>query len=115
MKDVKAPVFAWVGYLVVLAASVAVAKLAPGTLGHAFSLLCAFVMAGFIVTFFMGLRSADNLLRVFALAGMMWLAFMITLTLADYFYRDIEQQDLLRQESPGVMSLEPDTMRDSEQ
>lgn len=89
MKDIKAPVIAWAVYLLVLGASVAATQLVSGTLGHVFSLLCALVLAALIMTYFMGLRAADNLLRVFALATIMWLAFMLTLTMADYFYRDI--------------------------
>lgn len=89
MKDVRAPILAWAGYLLALAASVAATLLVSGTLGHVFSLLCALVMAALIMTFFMGLRAADNLLRVFALATIMWLAFMLALTMADYLHRDI--------------------------
>ncbi|MEC9483435.1 MAG: hypothetical protein UMU75_08980 [Halomonas sp.] len=89
MKDVKAPVLAWGSYLVILGGSVAATKWVPGTLGNVFSLICAFVLASLILTFFMGLRAADNLLRVFALAGIMWLTFMVSLTMADYFSRDI--------------------------
>ena len=89
MKDVRAPILAWGGYLIVLGGSVATTKLTSGVMGHVFNLICAAVMASLIVTFFMGLRSADNLLRVFALAGIMWLVFMVSLTMADYFSRDI--------------------------
>lgn len=89
MKDVKALVFAWVSYLGILGASVAATQWASGALGHVFSLLCALLMASLIMVFFMGLRSADNLLRVFALSTIMWLAFILVLTMADYFNRDI--------------------------
>jgi caa(3)-type oxidase subunit IV len=89
MKDVRAPILAWGAYLVVLGASVAATLLAPGLMGHIFSLLCAAILASLILVFFMGLRAADNLLRVFALAGLMWLTIMVSLTMMDYVSRDI--------------------------
>lgn len=89
MRDVKAPVLAWGAYLIVLGGSVAATKLVSGLMGHLYSLLCAAIMASLILTFFMGLRVANNLLRVFALAGVMWLAIMLTLTMVDYVMRDI--------------------------
>ena len=91
MKDVRAPLLAWGAYLVVLGTSVAAIKLTTGIMGHVFSLLCAAVMASLILTFFMGLRVADNLLRVFALAGLMWLVIMLSLTMVDYVVRDISE------------------------
>ncbi|MCG7601944.1 hypothetical protein MHM84_19545 [Halomonas sp. McH1-25] len=89
MKDVRAPVLAWGAYLIVLGASVAATKLTSGLMGHVFSLICAAILASLILTFFMGLRAADNLLRVFALAGLMWLTIMVVLTMMDYVMRDI--------------------------
>lgn len=95
MKDVKAPILAWLAYLVVLGASITVTRWAPGALGQVFSLLCALVMASLIMVFFMGLRFADNLLRVFALATLMWLAIMLGLTMMDYVYREIGRSAML--------------------
>lgn len=105
MKDVKAPILAWGGYLLALAASVTATKMVPGLVGHVFSLICAFIMAALILSFFMGLRSADNLLRVFALAGAMWLTFMLTLTMADYSAREIGHVESQHRQQTSRVSL----------
>lgn len=78
----------WAALLVLLAASTLVAVVAPGPAAHAFSLACALAMAGLIFTWFMGLRTADGLMRVFALAAVFWVALLITLTLADFLTRN---------------------------
>ncbi|MEX1081337.1 MAG: hypothetical protein WEC99_04890 [Halofilum sp. (in: g-proteobacteria)] len=77
----------WGALLLLLAASTATAVLVAGPMAHAFSLASALAMAALIVTWFMGLRTADGLLRVFALAAVFWLALLIALTLADFLTR----------------------------
>lgn len=77
----------WGALLGLLAASTLAAMVAPGAAAHTFSLACALVMAALIVTWFMGLRTADGMLRVFALAAVFWLGLLLALTLADFLTR----------------------------
>lgn len=107
MKDIKAPVMAWLAYLVVLGGSVAASTLVSGMMGHIFSLICAFILASLILAYFMGLSVADNLLRVFALAGGMWLIIMLGLTLVDYNFRDIGYRSSA---SPPVLGSHLDSL-----
>ncbi len=87
MTNWSVAVTVWGALLALLAASTLAAVLVPGPAAHMFSLACALAMAGLIFTWFMGLRSADGLLRVFALAAVFWLALLLALTLSDYLTR----------------------------
>lgn len=87
MNAVRTSIVIWVLLLMLMAASVTAVALAPGPAAQVFSLACAVAMAGLIFIWFMGLYSADGLLRVFALAAVFWLALMVGLTLSDYVTR----------------------------
>lgn len=89
MNAIQSSIAVWLGLLALLGASVAAATLVPGTPGTGLALACAFVMAGLIFIWFMGLRTADALLRVFALAAVLWLALLMGITLLDYVERGI--------------------------
>lgn len=87
MMTYHTPVLVWLLLLALLAASVTAVILAPGTMAHVISLGCAFGMAALILATFMGLQTADGMLRLFALGGLLWLAFLVSLTLADTLVR----------------------------
>lgn len=83
----KAPLLAWAGLLLLLTSSVLVTALVPGPALIAVNVGCAVLMAALIFTVFMKLRSADGLLRLFAVSGLMWLSFLLLLALADFLTR----------------------------
>lgn len=87
MNTWVAPFVIWGLLLALLAASATASALAPGALTYAFCLSCAVAVAGLIFGWFMGLRTADGLLRIFALAALLWLALMLSLTLLDFLSR----------------------------
>ena len=59
-----------------------------GPLNFPVSMAIAVAKAILIVLIFMHVRYNEPLVRVFAAAGFLWLAILITLLLADYFSRD---------------------------
>lgn len=73
--------------LVLLGAAVAAWKLDLGRAGLAVGLAIAAAKAVLIGAVFMELRTSRPLTTVFALAGLFWLAIMMTLTLADFLTR----------------------------
>ena len=77
----------WLLMLALLGASVGAILLVPGQPQRAFSLLCATAIAALIVGQFMGLRSASSVVRLFALGGLVWLAFLFILTILDVISR----------------------------
>lgn len=80
-------VLTWVGVLVLLGISLLGVGMSSGTVQYVISLSCAALMASLVMTFFMRLRSAEALIRLFALGGFLWLGFLILLFLADYLTR----------------------------
>lgn len=83
----KAPLFAWAGLLLLLTGSVLVTALVPGPAFIALNIGFAVLMAALIFIVFMKLRSADGLLRLFAMGGLMWLGFLLLLSLTDFLTR----------------------------
>lgn len=82
--------FAWIGLLALLSGSVAIATntaLAQGPVAISLNIGCAIVMAAIVFSVFMRLRYADGLLRVLAVGGVMWVAFLLVLALADVLTR----------------------------
>ena len=80
-------VLVWLALLLLLAGTVAATLLVPSPASYALNGVLAFAMAGLVFGGFMGLRAADGLTRVFALAGFGWLVFLLVLTLSDYLTR----------------------------
>ncbi|MDN5848587.1 MAG: hypothetical protein L0H63_02970 [Nitrococcus sp.] len=83
----KALLFAWVGLLLLLAGSVLITALVPGPAYIGLNIGFAVLMAALIFTVFMKLRSADGLLRLFAVGALMWLGFFLLFSLADFLTR----------------------------
>jgi caa(3)-type oxidase subunit IV len=80
--------------LVLLAvASLAVAYLPLGPLNAPVNLAIAATMVTLLWLFLMDLIGADALVRLIAVAGLLWLSFMFVLTLSDYLFRGCETPD----------------------
>ncbi len=90
MNTFRLSFIVWFGLLGLLALTVGITAVASGPVAYGLNLLCAFGMAALIFGWFMGLYRADGLLRVFALAAVLWLALLIGITLLDYLARGIE-------------------------
>ena len=70
-----------------LALTVGAAYLNLGALNTPIAMGIAALKAALILLYFMHLRRAEGLLRIFAAAGFFWLGIMLTLALSDYFTR----------------------------
>lgn len=80
-------VLTWVGVLILLGISLLGVGMTSGPVQYVISLSCAALMAALVMSFFMRLRSAEPLIRLFALGGCLWVSFLIILFLADYLTR----------------------------
>jgi cytochrome c oxidase subunit 4 len=77
--------------LVLLAlASLAAAYLPLGSLNTPVNLAIAATMVTLLWLFLMDLIGADTLVRLIAIAGLLWLSFMFALTFSDYLFRGCE-------------------------
>jgi cytochrome c oxidase subunit 4 len=80
-------VFSWLGLLALLALTVVLAYQPLGVLNTPAAMLIAWCKALLITAVFMELRGGTTLARVFACAGVLWLAVMFWLSFADYATR----------------------------
>ena len=77
----------WLGLMVLLGLTVLSAHAFGGTLGTSLGLLIAAAKAALVLWFFLHLRHHHGLTRVAAGFALLWLAILITFTLADYLTR----------------------------
>jgi cytochrome c oxidase subunit 4 len=75
------------GLMLLLAATVGIAYVDLGPFNTAAAMSISLAKAGLILVFFMHLKKASPLVRLFACAGFFWLAMMLTLALGDYLTR----------------------------
>jgi cytochrome c oxidase subunit 4 len=87
MRLPLASIGVWIALLALMGATVATTVLLTTPLAYALNFALAVAMAALVLLDFMGLREADGLTRVFALAAFGWLIFLLVLTLADYLTR----------------------------
>ncbi len=87
MNSVKRYAYVTVGLLGLLLLTIGAAYIHFGPFNTAIAMLISVAKAALIILFFMHLRAAKPLLRVFACAGIFWLALLFALTLADYLSR----------------------------
>ncbi|MFC3283514.1 hypothetical protein [Litchfieldella rifensis] len=87
MNEFRPYLLTWVVLLALLGIVVIGAELLTGLLALAVVLGGALCMIGAIIIMFMGLRTADALMKVYATGGVLWLGFLIVLTMADYVTR----------------------------
>jgi cytochrome c oxidase subunit 4 len=86
--------------MLLLALTVAAARVDFGRLNPVIAMGIAVVKAALIAIYFMHLRHALGLTRVFAFGATVWLIFGAALTFADYFTRGWEVSPLLPDTAP---------------
>jgi cytochrome c oxidase subunit IV len=77
----------WLALLALLALTTGLAYIPMGWFNTFTSVTIAFAKAVIIVLFFMHVKYKAPLARVFACAGLLWLAILFTLAFGDYFTR----------------------------
>ncbi|MBB3060491.1 oxidase [Microbulbifer rhizosphaerae] len=80
-------VITWLALLILLGISLLATAMASTALRYTVHFLCAIAMAALVMVVFMQLRAASGLLRLFALGGLLWIALLLMLTLADVLTR----------------------------
>jgi cytochrome c oxidase subunit IV len=85
---VRTYVAVFIALLVLLIATVGAAFLPLGDLHFPVAMIIAVAKAVLIVLFFMHVLHSHRLTMIIALAGFLWLAIMLALTLSDYLSRD---------------------------
>lgn len=88
----RRPIAAWVALVLLGFASLGSAYLPLGVFNTTLNLAIAGIMVILLWLFLMDLISSDVLLRLIAVAGVVWLSFMFALTFTDYFSRACEDQ-----------------------
>lgn len=81
------PVLAWAGLMIALAASAGYAYLPGAPLKTWICLAIAFLQIGLIAVVLMRLNASSPLVRLTALAGFLWLAFLFILGFCDLYTR----------------------------
>jgi cytochrome c oxidase subunit IV len=84
-KRVYIAVFA--ALMVLTAVTVSIAYVNLGRLNIVVALAIAMLKASLVVLFFMHVRHATRLMKVVVAGGVLWLAILIGLTMADYLTR----------------------------
>jgi cytochrome c oxidase subunit 4 len=77
----------WIALLALLAVSLVLAYIPMGRLTTAIGVVIAVAKSTLVVLFFMELASAKSLIRLAAISGLIFLAAMFALTLADVLAR----------------------------
>ena len=79
--------FVYLALLLLLGTTVGAAFLDLGVWNTVIAVTIAFAKAMLVLLFFMGIRYSDNLSRLYAAAGFIWLLILFGLTLTDYLTR----------------------------
>ena len=80
-------IFVYLALLILLGGTIGVAYVDLGIWNTVAAITIAVVKALLVVLFFMHVKYSSNLTRVYVLAGFLWLALLIGLTLTDYLTR----------------------------
>lgn len=80
-------VLTWLALLALLALTTASAFVPLGGFNVVVNLGIALAKAALVVVVFMHLRRGTPMIRIFALAGVMWLCFLVMLSLTDFAAR----------------------------
>lgn len=83
----KTYIFVYLALLILLGGTIGVAYVDLGIWNTVAAITIAVVKALLVVLFFMHIKYSSNLTRVYVLAGFLWLALLIGLTLTDYLTR----------------------------
>jgi caa(3)-type oxidase, subunit IV len=85
----KTYVLIWLALLILLLLTWAVAQVNLGPFNTVVALAIAIAKMFLVLLFFMHVRSSRRITWIFVIAGFIWLAIMIDLTLSDYLTRGI--------------------------
>lgn len=85
--SIRTPLLVWLLLLILLALNIAAVTLPVSYIKTAVHLSLATLMAVLMGVFFMRLKEADGMLRLFAAGGVFWLFFLFLLTLLDVITR----------------------------
>jgi len=80
-------IFVYLALLILLGGTIGLAYVDLGIWNSVAAITIAVVKALLVVLFFMHVKYSSNLTRVYVLAGFLWLALLIGLTLTDYLTR----------------------------
>jgi len=80
-------IFVYLALLILLGGTIGLAYVDLGIWNTVAAITIAVVKALLVVFFFMHVKYSSNLTRVYVLAGFLWLALLIGLTLTDYLTR----------------------------
>lgn len=84
---VKTYLFVFFALLLLLALTIAAARIEHGVLNLVVGLFIAAAKAALILMFFMHLRYNTAVIRMAAISGLLWLAILLTLAMSDYVSR----------------------------
>jgi len=104
-SHVPAYLVIYVSLLVLVGLTVAVAHVKTGPLAFPIAMAVAGVKTLLIVAVFMHLKDETPLVRLFAIAGVMWLGIMFTILMGDYLTRN-DTHAALRNLAVGQVSEE---------
>jgi len=92
MSHPAVPIRVYVGVFLALIAltvtTVAVSKLELGEYNFVAAITIALVKALLVVLFFMHVKQASAMTKLFVVAGFFWMAILFVFTLSDYFSRN---------------------------
>lgn len=81
------PILVWLGQLLLLLATLAATQLTSGTFQYSLNFAIATVIAALTLAIFMRLKPADGVIRLVALSGLLWIGFLLLLTILDLVTR----------------------------
>jgi cytochrome c oxidase subunit 4 len=84
---IRVYVAVWAALIVLTITTVAVSKLELGEFNFVAAMTIAVIKGSLVVWFFMNVRQASSMTRLFAGAGFFWMAILIVFVLSDYFSR----------------------------
>lgn len=83
----RSTVLTWLSLLALLGVSLLTVAFMSGLVQHVISLTCAVAIAALILIFYMRLQLADGIMRTFALGGLVWLSFLLIITVLEVMTR----------------------------
>lgn len=87
IDSVKAYVGVFIALIILTFTTVYVSQLELGEFHIIVALLIAFIKASLVAWIFMGVRHSTHMTRLFVVAGLLWLAIMMMITIGDYSTR----------------------------
>lgn len=87
MNSIKPYIQVTAALFVLLVVTVAAAYVNLGVFNTPVAMLISLTKASLIIWFFMHVRRANSLIRLFVAVGFFWLCIMLTLTLSDFLTR----------------------------